>query len=109
MVMISIVGVATFDKSGRGATSIPHWLLLALITLLARLPEKAVRAHSVLRLWGMTYRSPRRTGCPLHRRREEFVQEPVYVRSCGAGEGSLLLLLPTPVRGLYTQVIAQKA
>jgi hypothetical protein len=27
----------------------------------------------------------------------------------GAEEGSLLLLLPTPVRSLYTQVTAQKA
>jgi hypothetical protein len=27
----------------------------------------------------------------------------------GAKEGSLLLLLPTPVRSLYTQVTAQKA
>ena len=38
-----------------------------------------------------------------------FVEEPVYVRSCGAEKGSLLLLLPTPVRSLYTQVTAQKA
>jgi hypothetical protein len=37
MVMIGFVGVATFDKSGTGATSIPHWLLLALITLFAQL------------------------------------------------------------------------
>jgi hypothetical protein len=41
--------------------------------------------------------------------REGFVQEPVYVRSCGPEEGSLQLLLPTPVRSLYTQVTAQKA
>ena len=52
MVMIGLVGVATFDKSGTGATSLlqavifskpeapvekRHWLLLALITLLAQL------------------------------------------------------------------------
>ena len=36
---------------------------------------------------------PRHTGCPLHRRREEFVPEPYYVRLSGAEEGSLLLLL----------------
>jgi hypothetical protein len=42
MVMIAFVGVATFDNPGKGATSIPHWLLLALITLLAQLREAAV-------------------------------------------------------------------
>jgi hypothetical protein len=66
MVMIGFVGLATFDKPGTGATSIhqaviwvstkrqlrtPHWLLLALITLLAQLHEAVVRAHSALRLW----------------------------------------------------------
>ena len=74
MVMIGIVGVATFDKPGAGATSILQsvvWVSpkrqLRNATLApscsyyascAAAREAAERAHSVLRLWGMTYRIP---------------------------------------------------
>ncbi len=64
--VIGFVGVATFDEWATGATSIlqavifskpeapveerHHWLLLALITLLAQLHEAAGRAYLVLGL-----------------------------------------------------------
>jgi hypothetical protein len=69
----------------------------------------------------MTYRIPRHIGCPLHRGREGLVEGAPYVWLSGAeGEeptaalalcmGGIDLIQPTnPVRGLYTEVIAQEA
>jgi hypothetical protein len=119
----SFVGVATFDKSGTGATSILQAVIwvspkrqLSNATLAPSCSYYASCAATrggCARILGyqtpvMTYRIPRHIGCSPHRSKD-LGDEPVYVRSCGAGEGSLLLLLPTPVRSLYTQVTALKA
>ena len=79
--MIGFVGVATFDKPGTGATSIHQAVIwvsakrqLRNATLApscsshascAAVRGAAVRAHSVLRLWGMTYRIPSHTRASL--------------------------------------------
>jgi hypothetical protein len=109
MVMIAFVGVATFDNPGKGATSIPHWLLLALITLLAQLRGRQLGAHTRLSACGDDLQDPRHTRVSLPIAVVTVGRRAPFVRSCEAGEGSLLLLLPTPARSLYTQVTAQKA
>ena len=70
---------------------------------------------------GDDLQDPRHIGCPLHRHREGFVQEPVYVQLSGAEGGEFTAALAlcmgvfdpiqslTPVRGFYTEIIAQKA
>jgi hypothetical protein len=108
MVMIGF-GVATFHEWATGATSI----LQAVIFSKPEAPVEERQTGSFLLFlrflrscaWCgcrctrfsdcgvMTYRIPRHTGCPLHSSREGFVEDPVYVRLCGAEEGSLLLLL----------------
>jgi hypothetical protein len=103
MVMIALVGVATFDKSGKGATSI----IQAVIWVSPKRPVMrnatlapscayyascaAARGAAVGALGSQpvvtTYSIPRHTGCPLHRSREGFVEEPVHVRLSGAEGG----------------------
>src|SRR5215208_5430284 len=106
MVMISIVGVATFDKSGKGATSI----LQAVIWVSPKRQVRnatlapccsyyascaAARGAAVGALGSqtvvMTYRISRHTGCPLHGSRG--LSKSSVMPLSGAEEGSLLLLL----------------
>src|SRR5215204_3532539 len=131
MVMISIVGVATFDKSGTGATSILQaviWVSPKRQLRNATLAPScsyyascaAARGAAVGALGSqpvvMTYRIPRHIGCSPHSR-EGFVEELVYVRLSGAkgGEPTATLALcmgvfdlmqpPTPVRSLQTRSV----
>jgi hypothetical protein len=105
MVMIAFVGVATFDKSGRGATSILQAVIWVRpkrklrdatlapscsFTLLAQLRE-AVGALGSQTLV-MTYRIPPHIGRSPYRSKY-LGEEPYYVRLSGAEKGSLLLLL----------------
>jgi hypothetical protein len=135
MVMIAFVGVATFDKSGTGATSILQSVIqvspkrrLKNVTLASSCSYyascAAARSAAVGALGSqpvvMTYRIPRHIGCSPHRSKY-LGEEPFYVRLSGADGGVptaalalgvvvLGLIQPTnPVRGLYTEVIAQKA
>jgi len=107
MVMIVFVGVATFDKSGTGATSILQSVIqvspkrqLKNVTLASSCSYyascTAARSAAVEALGSqpvmMTYRIPRHTGCSPYRCKY-LGEEPSDVRLSGAEEGSVLLLL----------------
>jgi hypothetical protein len=123
MVMIAFVGVATFDKSGTGTTSILQSVVFSKpeapveerhtdsFLLLLRFLRSCMRrlgVHTRFLDSGDDLQGTRHTGFSPHKSKD-LGEEPFYVRLSRAGEGSLMLLLPTSVRGLYTEVIAQKA
>jgi hypothetical protein len=97
-VMIAFVGVATFDKPGKGATSILQAVIwvspkrqlrnATLAPCCSYYASCAAARGAAVGSLGyqtvvMTYRIPRHIGFSPHSR-EGFVQEPVYVRLCGA-------------------------
>jgi hypothetical protein len=105
--VIAFVGVATFNKSGTGATSI----LQAVIFSKPEAPVEERHTGSFLLLlrflrscaWcscrctrfsacGDDLQDPRHTGFSPHRSKY-LGEQPFYMRLSGAGEGSLLLLL----------------
>src|SRR5919107_971885 len=99
MVMIAFVGVATFNKSGKGATSILQAVIwvspkrqLRNITLAPCCSYYAACAACAWCGWRRTrfldsgddLQDPRHTGCPLYRSREGLVGGPIYVWLSGA-------------------------
>ena len=128
--MIGFVRVATFDKSGTGATSILQgvvWVrpkrqlrnttlgsLLALLTLLAQLS-----VHPGSQTPVVAYRIPRHTGFSPHRSKY-LGEEPVYVRLSGeeGGEPTATVALsmgvfdliqpPTPISEVFTLRVLRK-
>ncbi len=93
MVMIAFVGVATLDKSGKGATSI----LQAVIFSKPEAPVEERHTGSFLRFLrscgGRLYmhRFSDKGGSPHSSK--YLGEEPFYVQLSGAEKGSLLLLL----------------
>jgi hypothetical protein len=123
MVMIAFVGVATFDKSGTGATSILQAVIwvspkrqLRNATLA---PSCALYASCAAALADYTCTRFSDKGFSPHRSKY-LGEEPIYVRLSGAEEGSLVLLLlcrwlslacagHPPISNYPQAVVAQKA
>jgi hypothetical protein len=135
--VIAFVGVATFNKSGTGATSILQAVIFSkpeapveerhtgsFLLLLRFLRSCAWCGFTCSRLsdsGGDLQDTPAHKGFSPHSSREGFVEEPFCVRLSGAEGGKPIATLalsmgvfdpiqpPTPIRGVYTEVFAQKA